>query len=65
MCNRQETIFIFLMQRGQGAYDGCSGNAVHKKKTPEKVIQILDKARREAAYNPTVAEILRKNNSGS
>lgn len=51
-----------IMQRGQGAYDGCSGNAVHKKKTPEKVIQILDKARREAAYNPTVAEILRKNN---
>ena len=49
------------MQRGQGAYDGCSGNVVSRKKTPEGVVQILNEARQEALTNPTIKDILRRN----
>lgn len=49
------------MQRGQGAYDGCSGNAVSRKKTPEGVVQILNEARQEASTNPIIQDILKRN----
>ena len=49
------------MERGQGAYDGCAGNVVAKSKTPEGVVEILNTARKEAARNATVQDILRRN----